>query len=231
MSGPALNTKIEVLQGVDFRESWVFFNPPTNGSKDPADLVPIDFSDCWARLQVKPSPDATATALISLEIGSGLEWASGTITPGPAAPAYNNGIDIWITRAISLAANSGVAISAYYDLLVDWPTGETSILARGTFNLVGTATRWTPGTAPTVTNIAPDNGPAAGGTTVTITGTNFASGATASIDGGTAVATTVLNPNSLTFVTVAHAAGGPYTLRILNPDGQFVDETFAFQYT
>lgn len=142
MAGPALNEKIECLQGVDLHLTYLFFNPDPNGSKDPQDLVPVDFTTATgARLMVKPSPDASATAIISLTIGAGLSWTAGTITPGPATPGYNNGIRIFIDRATSLAANSGVAIQAYYDLLCDWSIGETSILARGTFLLAPTATR------------------------------------------------------------------------------------------
>ena len=141
MSGPAVNQKIDVLQGVDFHETFLFFNPPTSGSKDPGDLVPVDFTGAAARLMVKPSSDASAAAIISLTIGTGLEWVADTFTGGPTAPAYNNGIAIWVTRTVSLAANAGAAMAGYYDLLVDWPTGETSMLARGTFTLAATGTR------------------------------------------------------------------------------------------
>ncbi len=142
MAGPLTNTKIEVLQGVDFEETFLFFNPPPSGSRDPTDLVPVDFTDASAaRLMVKPSTDSSATAILSLTIGAGLTWTSGTIVPGPDGPSYNNGIIISVTRAQSLAANSTKAIAAYYDLLVDWGDGTTSILARGTFSLSGTATR------------------------------------------------------------------------------------------
>lgn len=141
MAGPASNTKIEALQGVDLSETFLYFNPPASGSKDVNDLVPVDFTGATARMMVKPTSDATATALLSLTIGSGLAWTAGTITPGPAVPAYNNGIIITITRAQLLAMNAGVAIVAYYDLLVDWANGTTAILARGTFNLAATATR------------------------------------------------------------------------------------------
>ncbi len=144
MAGPALNTKIEILQGVDFSQTFLFFSPPADGSRDPADLVPLSFAGASAaRLMVKPSSDASATAILSLTIGgsSGLAWTSGTVVPGPAVPAYYNGIIITVTKAASLAANGAVAISAYYDLLVDWADGSTTCLMRGTFNLAPTCTR------------------------------------------------------------------------------------------
>lgn len=229
MAGPATNQKIEVLQGVDAHETFLFFDPPASGSKDPTARVPRDFSGATARLMVKPTADGSATSLLSLTIGAGLSWVSGTTTPGPAVPSYSNGIAIWVTRAQSLAANAGKPISAYYDLLVDWPTGETSCLARGTFNLVGTASRVGP--SPTISSVTPDNGTHLGGTSVAIVGTGYVSGCVVSVDGGTPVAATFTSSTHIAFVTRAHAAGGPYTLRVTNPDGGFVDSALAYQFT
>ena len=141
MSGPALNQKLDCYQGVDFSETFLFFNPPASGSKDVSNLVPVDFTGASARMMIKPTSDASAAALLSLTTGAGLTWTAGTTAPGPPLPAYNNGIIIAITRAQVLSMNGGVSTVAYYDLLVDWTNGTTSILARGTFNLVPTATR------------------------------------------------------------------------------------------
>jgi hypothetical protein len=141
MAGPTSNVRLECLQGIDFSETFLFFNAPASGSKEVNDLVPVDFTGATARMMVKPTSDATGTALFSLTIGSGLTWTSGTTTPGPAAPAYNNGVIVTITKALSLAANGGRATLAYYDLLVDWSNGTSALLARGTFNLAATGTR------------------------------------------------------------------------------------------
>jgi hypothetical protein len=142
MAGPAVNTPITVLQGVDFAETFLFFNPPANGSKEVNDLVPVSFATATAaRLMVKPSSDASQAALLSLTLGSGLAFTAGTITPGPALPGFNNGIIITVTKAQSLAANAGVAIDAYYDLFVDYAAGTSILWARGTFKLAATGTR------------------------------------------------------------------------------------------
>jgi hypothetical protein len=60
---------------------------------------------------------------------------------------------------------------------------------------------------PTVTAISPASGSTAGGTTVTLTGTSFASGATVTIGGVAATGVTVLSSTSLRAVTGARAAG------------------------
>lgn len=141
MAGPATNTRLEALQGVDFSETFLFFNPPASGSKDPGDLVPVDFTGATARMMIKPTSDATTAAILSFTLGAGLAFTAGTTVPGPALPSYNNGIIITITKAQLLAANAGVAIVAYYDLLVDWANGTTAAFARGTFNIAATGTR------------------------------------------------------------------------------------------
>ena len=61
--------------------------------------------------------------------------------------------------------------------------------------------------APTVTAITPAAGTTLGGTTVTITGTNFAAGATLTIGGAAATDVAVQGTTSLTARTPQHAAG------------------------
>jgi hypothetical protein len=61
--------------------------------------------------------------------------------------------------------------------------------------------------APTVASISPTTGGTTGGTTVTITGTGFLTGATITLGGNSASAVTVVNGQSVTATTSAHAAG------------------------
>ncbi|MGA8615542.1 MAG: IPT/TIG domain-containing protein [Xanthobacteraceae bacterium] len=61
--------------------------------------------------------------------------------------------------------------------------------------------------APTVMSIAPNTGTTTGGTAVTITGTNFAAGATVKIGGSAATGTIVVNPTTITATTPAGSAG------------------------
>jgi hypothetical protein len=60
---------------------------------------------------------------------------------------------------------------------------------------------------PTITGVSPSGGPAAGGTSVTITGTNFAAPATATFGGVAATNVVVVNSTTMTATTPAHAAG------------------------
>lgn len=73
---------------------------------------------------------------------------------------------------------------------------------------------------PVVTIVTPNTGPAAGGTAVTITGSNFKSGATVTFGGAAASNVTFVSTNQLTCNTPAHI---PETVdvRVTNPDAQF----------
>ncbi len=84
--------------------------------------------------------------------------------------------------------------------------------------------------APTVITISPNNGPAAGGTSVTITGTGFLAGA--SVTFGTTAATNVVvvSSTSITAATPAHAAGA-VNVTVTNTDSQSGTLPNAYTYT
>src|SRR5260370_39258364 len=64
-----------------------------------------------------------------------------------------------------------------------------------------------PSRAPTVGSVSPSSGAAAGGTAVTITGTNFVTGATVTFGGAGATNVVVVSATQITATTAAHAAG------------------------
>ncbi len=66
--------------------------------------------------------------------------------------------------------------------------------------------------------ISPANGPAAGGTTITIRGSNFQVGTTATLN-GKMTAVTFIDANTLTLLTPATIAG-PQKLVLTNPNGE-----------
>ena len=61
---------------------------------------------------------------------------------------------------------------------------------------------------PTVGAVAPPTGPTSGGTTITLTGTNFAAGMTVTVGGAACMNVTVLSATSATCVTPSGTAGG-----------------------
>jgi hypothetical protein len=73
---------------------------------------------------------------------------------------------------------------------------------RGTLESAASVTA-----APTITKVAPNTGSVVGGTTVTITGTGFAAGATVAFGSTAATSVTFVSATQLKVVAPAHAAG------------------------
>jgi hypothetical protein len=84
--------------------------------------------------------------------------------------------------------------------------------------------------APTFTSVSPASGPTAGGTTISLTGTNFVSGATVRVGGTAATGVTFVSATQLTARTPAGTAGAR-DVQVTNPDGQSATRTGAFTYT
>ncbi len=74
-------------------------------------------------------------------------------------------------------------------------------------------------TAPTLTSISPTSGPSTGGTSVTLTGQNFLSGATVSFGGTPATSVVVASATQITASTPAHAPGAVNVV-VSNPGSQ-----------
>jgi hypothetical protein len=99
----------------------------------------------------------------------------------------------------------------------DHAAGDVTVTVKTEGQPSGTAA-YTYDPAPAITALDPNNGPAAGGNTVTVTGTNFVDGATVTVDGQT-VPATVTDPTTLTFTAPEHGAGDVPVI-VVNPDGQ-----------
>ncbi len=82
--------------------------------------------------------------------------------------------------------------------------------------------------APSLTGVSPTSGPVAGGTTVTLTGTGFVTGATVTIGGADASASFVSSTH-LTATTPAHAVGAADVV-VTNPDSQVDTLVAGFTY-
>jgi hypothetical protein len=81
----------------------------------------------------------------------------------------------------------------------------------------------------TIASIVPVSGPIAGGTAVTITGTNFKAGATVFI-GGVQAAVNTLNSTTITATTGAHPAPGLVDVSVTNPQVKAATLVGGFTY-
>jgi hypothetical protein len=82
---------------------------------------------------------------------------------------------------------------------------------------------------PTVSSLSPTDGSTSGGRVVTITGTNFVSGATVSFDGIPATNVVFVSSTSLRATTPAHAAG-QVAVTVTNPNGTSGTRNNGFTY-
>jgi hypothetical protein len=147
---------------------------------------------------------------------TGTGFLSGaTVTLGGAAAT-----NLTVTSGTSIMATTPAHALGAVDLVVTNNDSQSATLAGG-FTYVNPA--------PTVTGISPASGPAAGGTSVTITGTGFAAGATVTLGGVAATGVTVVNATSITATTAAHA-GAVVNVVITNPDTQSGTLTNGFTY-
>lgn len=86
-----------------------------------------------------------------------------------------------------------------------------------------------PPPAPTVSAVSPASGSTTGGTPVTITGANFAPGASVTFGGAAATAVVVVNSTTITAVTPARATGA-VTVAVTNPSAQSGSKSSAYFY-
>ncbi|MBP1965808.1 IPT/TIG domain-containing protein [Paenibacillus aceris] len=84
--------------------------------------------------------------------------------------------------------------------------------------------------APTLTSIAPVNGPLAGGTSVTISGANFVSGTKIYLDAQEITGVTFLSATQLKFTTPAWSTAEAVDIKVVNPDAQsaLLADSFTF---
>ncbi|MFF7459735.1 IPT/TIG domain-containing protein [Kitasatospora sp. NPDC008115] len=143
--------------------------------------------------------------------GTNLTGATAVNFGAVAATAFTVDSDTQITATVPAASAAGPV-----DVTVTTP-GGTSAPGKFTYDAP----------APAVSGIAPDHGPLAGGTVVTITGTNL-TGATA-VNFGTTAATafTVDSDTQITATVPAASAAGAVDVTVTTPGGTSV----AAQYT
>ncbi|NIK47869.1 hypothetical protein FHS46_002186 [Variibacter gotjawalensis] len=115
---------------------------------------------------------------------------------------------VTVVNATTVTAVAPAHIAGPVDVVVTTPNGNATLTNSFTYTAA----------APTLASASPNSGSAAGGTLVTLSGTNL-SGATAVTFGGTAaLAVTVINATTVTAVTPAHAVG-VVTIAITTPNG------------
>ena len=139
------------------------------------------------------NPNSGSTAGGTAVTITGTNFVAGaTVTFGGTAAT-----NVVVVSSTSITATTPAHAAGAVTVTVSNPGGQSGSLANG-FTYVA---------SPTVSSVSPNIGPVAGGTAVTITGTNFAAGATVTFGGTAATNVVVVSSTSITATTPAHAAG------------------------
>jgi hypothetical protein len=149
---------------------------------------------------VSPSTGPPAGGTLITITGTGFLSGASVTVGGVAA----TGITVVSATSITSSTPAGTGAASVTVTNIDAQSG--SLPSAFTYT----------GTGATVTSVSPTLGPAAGGTLVTITGTNFASGATITFGGTASSTTTFVNSTTYTAVTPAGTAG-PANVEVTNP--------------
>jgi hypothetical protein len=129
---------------------------------------------------------------------------------------------VTVVNATTITATTGAHAAGAVNVVVTNPNGQSGTLTNGfTYGSLSPP--------PTVTSVMPNSGSTAGGTGVTITGSNFVAGATVTLGGVAATGVTVVNATTITATTGAHAAGA-VTVVVTNPNLQSGSLTKGFLY-
>jgi hypothetical protein len=158
-----------------------------------------------------PAPTVTS---ISPTSGPGVGGTTVTITGTNFTGAT--------TVVFGATAATGVTVNSATQITATSPAGTSTIDIRvttaGGTSATSAADQFTYVATPAVTSLSPTSGPAAGGTVVTITGTNF-TGVTAVSFGGTAAAGFTFNSATSITATSPAGAAGAVDVRVTTPGG------------
>ena len=165
------------------------------------------------------SPTSGPTAGGTTITLTGTNFVSGATVRVGGTAATN----VAFVSATQLTARTPAGTAGARDVQITNPNGQ-SVTRTGGFTYTAAAA------APTLTSVSPTSGPTAGGTTITLTGTNFVSGATVRVGGTAATNVAFVSATQLTARTPAGTAGAR-DVQITNPNGQSATRTGGFTYT
>jgi hypothetical protein len=185
----------------------------------PTDTVDYTNAVGSVSLAVSPAPLTVTAANASRAYGQNNPAFTGAIT------GVTNGDNITATYGCSATAASPAGTYSIIPSLLDPGNLQTNYqvtLVNGTLTVTLAA-------PPTMVSVTPDIGPTNGGTTVTIIGTGFESGATVTFGALPAGSVDVINSTNLTALTPPSGLG-TVDVVVTNADGQSAILTNGFIY-
>lgn len=189
-----------------------FGNKPTGSKGRGNSSAPLAISS------VAPSSGPTAGGTTVTITGTGF-WHSTSVTFGGVAAAAVTYLSTTELQAVTPAHASGtvnVSVAGRHNQTATFTNGYTYKAAAST--------------ALSITGISPSQGPATGGTAVTITGTGFQTGATVAFGSIQSTAVTVASATQINAVSPAESPG-TVSMTVRNSNSQSSSLPSAFTYT
>ncbi len=154
---------------------------------------------------ISPSGGSTAGGTPITLTGSGYRSGATVSIGGTACTS------VVVVTSTSITCTTGAKAAGMYTVLVTNTSGISGSLYNGyTYALV-----------PTIRTVAPSSGPVAGGTPVTVTGTNFQSTDTVKFNGVNCTSLVYVNSTQFTCVTPASSTNGTVEVRATHTDGAY----------
>jgi hypothetical protein len=180
-------------------------------------MLPGGFTFGTSSLTVSSvSPNSGDTAGGTVVTIGGSNFVSGATVSFGGSPASS----VSFVNATQLKATTPSHAAGSVNVAVTNPDGANAVLVGGfTFGTVSL----------TVSGVSPISGPAAGGTTVTISGTNFQAGVSVTFGGLAATSVTLSNSSTIVAVTPAHSSGSA-AVAVTNSDGQSATLASGFTF-
>lgn len=159
--------------------------------------------------------------------------AGGDVAGGTAITITGTDFDASSTVTVGGNACVSVVVVSPTEITCTTPAGTAGLAAIEVTTSEGTASvpdSFTYATAPTIADVLPAGGDVAGGTTITVTGTGFFTGATVTVGGTACTPVVVVSPTELTCVTPA-GSHGLADVEVTTPLGTATDVGgFAYVY-
>ncbi len=166
-----------------------------------------------------PNGQVQVSYQVTLAASGGVTPYAWSITAGQLPPGLTLGATTGQISGTPTQSGSFSFTVTVRDSSTPTPQGSAKTLSITT----------TSATGPNISSISPTSGPSSGGTSVTITGTNFVSGATVLFGGAAATGVTVSSATQIRATTPAHSAGA-VDVQVRNPDGQTATRTGGFTF-
>jgi IPT/TIG domain/Bacterial Ig domain/Putative Ig domain len=175
--------------------------------------------------------------------GPTLQIASTSLATGAVGASYSatlvatGGVQPYTWTMTGGALPGGLQLNTISGAITGTPTlaGSFSFTvqvqdAKGSFTSASLPLSISPAPAPTISSVSPNSGPISGGTTVTISGSNFRLGAAVQFGSTTLPSAQVVSPAQIQAVTPAESSG-TVGVTVLNTDGQTATAANVFTFT